>query len=260
MQEVAMKRQNHLFELIVDYQNFRLAFLRAVRGKKPSPSMMLFRKNLDTNLEHLRNSLTTGEYTWGQYRSFTITDPKPRIISSAPFEDRVVHHAIINILEPLFERRMVYHSYACRKDKGTQRAIMYAFRQCKKSPWFLKLDVHKYFDSIDHGVLKTMLASLIKDGRTLLLLSELIDNYHRDTGKGVPIGNLTSQFFANLYLSGLDHYILEELRPHGYTRYMDDVNQSAGLSIGFRVLKRRSPVRASHGRKRRSAYSASMRR
>jgi hypothetical protein len=128
----------------------------------------------------------------------------------------------MNVLEPVLERPMIHHSYACRKGKGTHAAVKYAFNQCKTKPCFLKLDIRKYFDSIDHKVLKTHLRRLIKDTRVLILLDGIIDSYETTTGKGVPIGNLTSQYFANMYLACMDHYILEKLHSSAYCRYMDD--------------------------------------
>ena len=133
-----------------------------------------------------------------------------------------MHHAIMNILEPVLERPLIYNSYACRKGKGTHAAVLYAFDQCKSRPYFVKLDIRKYFDSIDHEILKRQLRRLIKDERVLTLLDGVIDSYETKPGKGVPIGNLTSQFFANMHLAGLDHYILEKLYPAAYCRYMDD--------------------------------------
>jgi len=217
-----MKRQNFLFERIVDYNNIRLAFLKAIRGKRSSPNAVNFCQALDKNLSFLRNRLLTLNCEWGGYKSFLITDPKLRTISTAPFEQRVMHHAVMNILEPVFERPLICHSYACRKGKGTHAAVLYAFGQCKTKPYFLKLDIRKYFDSIDHEILKTQLRGLIKDVRVIALLDGIIESYETMPGKGVPIGNLTSQFFANLYLSYMDHYILEKLRPCSYCRYMDD--------------------------------------
>jgi len=128
----------------------------------------------------------------------------------------------MNVIEPVLDRPMIRHSYACRKGKGTHAAVLYAFRQCKTAPYFLKLDIRKYFDSIDHEILKTQLRRLIKDARVNTLLDGIIDSYETAPGKGVPIGNLTSQFFANMHLAFLDHYILEQLRPCAYCRYMDD--------------------------------------
>jgi hypothetical protein len=219
-----MKRQNHLFEHIVDYQNIRLAFLKAVRGKRASPAVVFFCRNIDKNLLRLRQRLLVEdlEVEWGAYRQFTITDPKQRIISAVPFEDRIIHHAVMNVLEPVFERQFIFHTYACRKGKGTHAAVKFAFSTGKANPYFLKLDMRKYFDSIDHAVLKSQLVRLIKDKKIISLLFGIIDGYCTTEGKGIPIGNLTSQFFANVYLSAMDHFILENLRPQGYARYMDD--------------------------------------
>lgn len=217
-----MKRQGNVFPLIVDYQNLRLAWLKALRGKRKSTAVLLFNRNIDINLDKIKARLESKNPEWGNYRSFTITDPKKRIISAAPFPERVMHHAIMNILEPLFERQLIHHSYACRKGKGTHAAVLYAFHQAKTKGWFLKLDVRKYFDSIEHKILKQQLSRLLKDQKLLNHLSLLIDSYHTLPGKGVPIGNLTSQYFANLYLSSLDHFTLEQLKPTGYVRYMDD--------------------------------------
>jgi len=217
-----MKRQNYLFEQIVDYNNIRLAFLKAVRGNRSSSSVIGYCKQIDSNLDSLRHKLLTLNPGWGNYKSFVITDPKLRTISTAPFEQRIMHHAIMNIFEPVMERQMVYHSYACRKGKGTHAAVLYAFNHCKTKHYFLKLDVRKYFDSIDHEILKKQLRRLIKDTRVMILLDGIIDSYETKPGRGVPIGNLTSQFFANMYLACLDHYVLEKLKPAAYCRYMDD--------------------------------------
>jgi retron-type reverse transcriptase len=223
-----MKRQNNLFESIIDYQNINEAWLKSIKGKRKSTGVLLFSRNVSENLKTIRGRLMSGSPDWGNYRSFVVTDPKKRLISAAPFEQRIMHHAIMNILEPVLERHLIFHSYACRKGKGMHAAVKYAFRLCKARRYFIKLDVRKYFDSIDHETLKRQLYHLIKDDRTISLLYGIIDSYHTlsgtsiQPGKGLPIGNLTSQFFANLYLSCLDHYILEHLKPDGYIRYMDD--------------------------------------
>jgi retron-type reverse transcriptase len=217
-----MKRQNRLFEQIIDYRNIRLAFLKALRGNRNSHSAVKFCKNVEKKLAVVRDKLMSLDCGWGKYRSFLIKDPKLRVISTAPFEQRIMHHAIMNVIEPVLDRPMICHSYACRKGKGTHAAVQYAFGRCKASPFFLKLDIRKYFDSIDHEALKILIRRLIKDTRVLFLLDGVIDSYETAPGKGVPIGNLTSQFFANLYLAGMDHFILEHLRPSAYCRYMDD--------------------------------------
>jgi hypothetical protein len=206
----------------VEYENIRLAFLKAIRGKRSSPAVINFCRNTAGNLAALRDTLCTLSCEWGNYHSFLITDPKPRVISSAPVEQRIMHHAIMNVLYRVFERPMICHSYACRVGKGTHAAVRYAFSQCKSRPYFLKLDIRKYFDSINHEALKTIVQRLIKDSRVMALLHGIIDSYKTGPEKGIPIGNLTSQFFANLYLTGLDHFILETLHPLAYCRYMDD--------------------------------------
>ena len=217
-----MRRQGNLFEQIIAYQNLRLAWLKAIRGKRKNSSVLLFNRNVDINLERIKARLGADNPGWGDYQSFIITDPKIRTITAASFPERVMHHALMNILSPLFERKYIYHSYACRKGKGTHAAVLHTFHAVKAGGYFLKLDVRKYFDSIDHAVLKSLLSDFIKDKKIMRILSLLIDSYHTLPGKGIPIGNLTSQSFANLYLTGLDHYILEHVKPTGYIRYMDD--------------------------------------
>lgn len=222
-----MKRTGFLFEQIIDYHNIRLAFLKAVKGNRSSQSVINFCKNtkknyLAKNLAAVREKLCALNCGWGNYYSFEISDPKRRSISTAPVEQRIMHHAIMNIAAPVFERPLIHHTYACRKGKGTHAAVLYAFNQCKSQNWFLKLDIRKYFDSIDHTILKGQIKKLIKDERVIFLLNGVIESYETNPGKGVPIGNLTSQYFANLYLCALDHFILEKLRPAGFCRYMDD--------------------------------------
>ena len=218
-----MKRYNKLFEQIISWQNFRLAFLKASKGKSRSSEVILFTTKLDENLEVLRRGIANQTYSIGEYRQFKIYDPKERIISVASFKDRVIHHAIINILEPIFEKQFIFHTYACRKGKGTHAAARYVFKKARSNNFFLKLDIKKYFDSIDHTELKRQLIRIIKDKRCLILLFKIIDSYYFQENKGLPIGNLTSQFFANLYLSSLDHFILEQLKSACYARYMDDM-------------------------------------
>ncbi|MBQ3671777.1 MAG: RNA-directed DNA polymerase [Treponema sp.] len=220
-----MKRAKSLFDKITSHENFRLAWLKARKGKTSKKAVKNFSRNLNEKLMELQKRVLCEKPEFSGYVQFKISDPKERIISVVPFADRVIHHAIINVLEDVFERQMVFHTYACRKRKGTHAAAMYAFRKAKTSSFFLKLDVRKYFDSIDHGVLKKQLSRIIKDGRCLSLLFSVIDSYSsaQGGGRGLPIGNLTSQFFANLYLSPLDHLVLEKLHPIGYVRYMDDM-------------------------------------
>ena len=226
-----MKRAKSLFNQIVDYENLRLAWLKARKGKTAKKSVQNFSHNVNENLQIIHDRMIVSPPVLSDYVQFKIFDPKERMISVVPFSDRVIHHAIMNVLEPVFERQFIFHTYACRKGKGTHAAARYAFKCAKSSAYFLKLDVKKYFDSIDHSVLKQLLCRIIKDVRCLELLFCVIDSYKVPFGgelasereKGLPIGNLTSQFFANFYLSLLDHFVLEKLKPKAYVRYMDDI-------------------------------------
>ena len=219
-----MKRTKSLFNQITSYENVRLAWTKARKGKMDKPAVKNFARHVNENLIKIQQNLKSNPPVLSQYTQFKIFDPKERVISVVPFLDRVMHHAIMNVLESVFERQFIYHTYACRKGKGSHRAVQYIFEKAKKHKYFLKLDVKKYFDNIDHEVLKKMLGRIIKDKACLNLLFSLIDSYGNGGGqKGLPIGNLTSQFFANFYLSSLDHFVLENLKPAAYVRYMDDI-------------------------------------
>ena len=212
------------FEKICSITNLKYAFYKASKRKRNSASYLYFRKNQEENLRSIQEELQNLSWHAGEYRQFEITDPKQRIITAAPFEDRIVHHAIVLVLEEFFEKKFIFHTYACRKGKGTHAAIEYARRFCRRGIFFLKLDIKKYFDSIDHDILKAQLRKVTHETKTQILLHRIIDSYDSGTTKkGLPIGNLTSQYFANLYLSGLDHFILEKMKPSGYVRYMDDM-------------------------------------
>lgn len=187
-----------------------------------STQVLHFQSQLDFNLSHIRERLLTDSFEFGDYNYFKVFEPKERIISAAPFEQKVVHHAIINICHPYFERGQIYHNYACRLGKGVKRAINAVKDSARNSYYFLKLDFKKYFDSIDHIILYQMLNRLFKDASLLRLYCKLLDSYHVLPGRGLPIGNLTSQYFANHYLSGMDHHVIEKERPYRYYRYMDD--------------------------------------
>ncbi|MGN0722490.1 MAG: reverse transcriptase/maturase family protein [Treponema sp.] len=215
-----MKRAKSLFNQIISYENVRLAWLKARRHKTSKNVVKNFSKNVNKNLLIVQKNLKSKPAILSSYSQFTIYEPKERLISVVPFIDRVMHHAIMNVLEPVFEKQFIFHTYACRKGKGSHKAIKYAFSKAKNCEYFLKLDVKKYFDNIDHQILKQKLVRIIKDKECLDLLFDIIDSF--STEKGLPIGNLTSQFFANLYLSELDHFVLEKLKPSGYCRYMDD--------------------------------------
>jgi retron-type reverse transcriptase len=218
-----VKRYGNLFEKVVSFENMLAAAKKAFRGKKDKVRTARFYFDMEKELLCLRDELHNKTYTPRPLRKFQIKEPKVREIGASDFRDRVVHHAICNVIEPIFERTFIHHSYACRIGKGTHRAIRQAQFLCRKNQYFLKCDISKYFASIDHDILKEILARKIKDPDLIWLLNTIIDSAGSEgSEKGVPIGSLTSQHFANLYLDRLDHYIKDFLKVKGYLRYMDD--------------------------------------
>ena len=217
-----MARGRGLYGTILEPENLLLAFHKAAKGKSDRPEVVEYRRGLDDNLVSLRAELLSGEISLGPYRFFTVRDPKERTICAAPFRDRVLHHAVMNVTELEFERYSVFDSYACRPGKGLHRAIARAQEFSRRHSWFLKLDVRKYFVSIDHGVLLELLARRFTDRRVVELFGTIVSSYHAGPGKGIPIGNLVSQHLANFYLGALDHMV-EQRRAGGFVRYMDDI-------------------------------------
>ena len=218
-----MKTRHPSFDSVYTLDNLYHAWHKVSLGKSSKSSIIDFYKNLDKNLTLIAHELKNGKYQPGLHNCFLIRDPKERIISAAPVRDRVVQHALMNLCDPVFDRHLIYDSYACRKGKGTHKAVLRAFHFAKSSKYFLKMDVRKYFDSIDHSILKYLLAVLINDKSILNVFNIIIDSDNAVTKKGIPIGNLTSQYFANHYLSGFDHYFKEQLKAKQYIRYMDDI-------------------------------------
>ena len=219
-----MKRAGNLYAKICEPDNLRRAFLKARRGKKQKPDVQDFSKQLPLRLLDIRTQLLDGSFAFGPYHHFVIHEPKERIICVAPFADRVVHHAISNVCESSFEAYQISDSYACRKGKGSYAALDRAKAYSMRYRWYLKLDVRKYFDSISHRCLMSLLQRRFKEDQLLRVLSRIVES-HMSTrsGYGLPIGNLTSQFFANHYLATVDHYVKETLRCRAYIRYMDDM-------------------------------------
>ncbi len=217
------KKASHLIEQIADPDNLRLAFWKARKGKTYSKGVIDYRKNLGKNLVQLRDDILRGAVKVGQYTYFKVYDPKERQICASAFREQVLHHALMNICHDTFERWQISDSYASRKDKGTYAAIDKAKKHAKRYAWYLKLDVRKFFESIEHTVLKKQLAAIIKDPSVLAIFDAIIDSYEAHPNRGVPIGNLTSQYFANHYLCILDHFIKEKLQIKEYIRYMDDM-------------------------------------
>lgn len=218
-----MKRQGQLLDQIADLNNLYEAFYKAQKGKAHNPAVCAYKEQLQANLRTLRLQITSGTVETGNYRSFTIYDPKKRLICATPFPQRVLHHALMNVCHPFFEKQQIGESFASRRGKGTYAALDKAREYNRQYRWFLKLDVRKYFESIDHALLKKQLCRLFKDKDVLLIFYKIIDSYSTGEKKSVPIGNLTSQYFANHYLSVADHYVKEALRMAGYVRYMDDM-------------------------------------
>ncbi len=219
-----MKRYGYLFEQIVSFGNLLLASRKAGLGKKHKHTVADFYFHLETELFELQEELISGTYNLMPYHIFYVFEPKKRKICAAHFRDRVVHHAICNIIEPFFEKSFIYDTYACRKDKGTHRAIKKTQYFTRHNNYFFKGDIRKFFESIDHRILKNLLRKKFKDKKLLTLLDLIIEHpvEGNKPGKGLPIGNLTSQYFANYYLGQLDHFVKNKLSIKGYIRYMDD--------------------------------------
>ena len=215
-------RIRSLKEQILRFDNFQEAFLRASRGKNAERKVVLFREDLNDNLHQIISELDNGTFRFGNYHFFTIYDPKKRVICAADFTERVVFHAIMRICHPYFERHQVYDSYASRIGKGTYAALDRARHFAGKYMYFAKLDIKKYFDSIHHEILFKMLRKMFQDVFLLKCFRSIIDSYNASPGKGVPIGNLTSQYFANHYLTFADRFLLENQKAHAIVRYMDD--------------------------------------
>ena len=235
-----MKRIGGLWESLVSFDNLYLAWRKARRGKANRPAVARFALDLEHNLLRLQQQLIDRSYQPDGYRLFTIYDRKPRNIAAAPFHDRVVHHALMNRVEPVLDRRLYAHSYACRTGKGVHAAVDRYQRWAQRYPYALKLDVSRYFPSIDHQILKSKLRHHIKDKAVLWLFDRIIDSappgnapLNRFPGddlvdlmqhrRGLPIGNLTSQFLGNLYLTELDYFLKQQCGVPAYLRYVDDL-------------------------------------
>jgi RNA-directed DNA polymerase len=234
-----MKRHANLWGQIIDFENLLLAARLAQRGKRFRKNVLAFNYNLERELLKIQTELRNQTYQPGKYRTFQILDPKPRMISAAPYRDRVVHHALCSVIIPLIERSFISDSYANRLGYGTHRALERFTEFARSSRYVLQCDVRRYFPTIDHEILKTILHRKIKCPETLWLINTIIDCSNAqepvldyfpgdslltpvERRKGLPIGNLTSQFFANVYLDGLDHFVKEHLKAAQYLRYVDD--------------------------------------
>ena len=220
-----MKRHGHLFEQVANFGALRAAERRARRGKAERPDVARFVFQLKTNLLALEAELRSGSYRMRPCRTFWIREPKLRRICAAAYRDRVVHHAVCEVLDPVFDRSLIRDTFACRRGQGVHAAVRRVQDLARRWPYALLCDIRRYFETIDHAVLKQLYRRKLKDRALLALLDGIVD--HPLPGpagrKGVPVGNLTSQYFANLYLGELDHLLKDRLRLPGYVRYMDDL-------------------------------------
>ena len=204
--------------------------MKARKCKRYRPDVKNFEKDREENLIRAVEDLENGTYTPGRYQVFKVFEPKERIIMALPFYDRVIQHMIVTYIEPIFEKRFIFHSFACRKDKGVHEASailtkwLYNLEILEgKKVWAIKADIRHYFQSVNHEILKTEIRRYISDRKLLSILDRIIDhNGIYDAGVGIPVGNLTSQLFANVYLNILDQFIKHELGIKYYIRYMDD--------------------------------------
>lgn len=232
----------NLWPRLTSWKHLCWAYQRCRRRKRTKPEAAAFEFNWEAELLRLQRELVAGAYAPGEYRNFYIHEPKRRKISAAPFRDRVVHHAVVGVLEPIYERRFTHDSFACRRGKGTHKAIERAQEYLRRHRFSLKTDIVRFFPNVDHEVLLATVRRSIRDKNVLSLVDQIVasgvgvlaseateelfpgdDLFALARPKGLPIGNLTSQFFANVLLDGIDHFIKEDLRVPGYVRYADDL-------------------------------------
>ena len=223
-------------ESIASLDSLYLAYQKACRGKQRKAEVVRFAALFEENIRSMRRQLLDETIAVGHYRYFKIHDPKERLVCAAPFRERVLHHAIMNICHPYFDRTLIDSTYATRKGKGVYAALDHAKRALAHYRYTVKLDFRKYYDSIDHGILKMRLRRIFKDPALFRLLERIIDSYHVVEGKGLPIGNLTSQYFANLYLLELDHKATEKYKVSAYIRYMDDILMVENDSVDLKHI------------------------
>lgn len=231
-----------LYDQLTSWANLFLAYRRASKGKRGQPAVAAVEHNLEERLIELQEELRSYTYRPGPYSSFYIHEPKRRLISAAPFRDRIIHHALCSVIEPIFERTFVADSYANRRGKGTHRALNHAQELTRRFPYVLQCDVRQFFPSIDHAILHDIVARKITDSGVLWLVDRILeggedvlkeeyemvyfpgdDLFAVNRPRGLPIGNLTSQFWANVYLNPFDHFVKRALRCQGYVRYVDDM-------------------------------------
>jgi len=217
-----VKRHKITLDLIADWQSLSAAAYRAARGKRQRPDVQAFFYQYENSLNTVREALLKGRIPCGYYRSFEIRDPKRRTIRAAPFADRVAHHALMAPLVKPLDDWQVPSSFACRIGKGTHAAVAFAQKQCRRFKWYLKMDVRGYFDHINHARLIDLLCGRLRGEGLFRLIHALLQSYETAPGKGLPIGALSSQHFANLYLTPADRWLIAHPSVSAHCRYMDD--------------------------------------
>jgi|GEM_PF-1122283 len=218
-----MKRSSLGLEPIADWDNLAAAFHCAARGKTTRPEVRTFQADLPNQLAALRRDILAGTGPLGDMRSFRLYDPKPRLIHAPCFRERVLHHAIMAHVGPVLDRSLIADSFACRVGKGALAAIQRVQQQGRRFPWYGQIDIASYFATICHARLGMMLARRFKNPALLALLNRIIAAYHTTPGRGLPIGALPSQHFANAYLGPLDRFVADHPATNGCVRYMDDL-------------------------------------
>ncbi len=220
----------HTYENIISHENLLDAWKEFIRGKKNKKDVEIFQRYLMQNVIYLHNDLSSKKYKHSPYEAFNISDPKPRSIHKASVRDRLLHHAIYRKLYPYFDKQFIHDSYSCRLNKGTHRALKQfknysnkVSRNHTKTTWILKCDVRKFFASIDQEILLLILSKHILDKDVLGLLKTIIQSFNStEKGKGLPLGNLTSQLLVNIYMNEFDQYMKRVLKTKYYIRYADD--------------------------------------
>ena len=216
------KKIANLFDKTFTIENLYEAFLNARKGKRKKIGTLKFEKNLGTELQKLYDELQNGRYRPKPYMQFKVYEPKERVINAPAFRDLVVQHAIYKIIYPIFDKTFIDTSFACRKGGGTHKASLYTQKELRKyesNLYFLKLDIRKFFYSINREILRKLFEKKIKDKRFIDIMCEFT---YMNADKGIPIGNLLSQIYALIYMNPVDHYIKRELKIKSYVRYVDD--------------------------------------
>ncbi len=227
---VSRNKFTHSYDHIISVENLLDAWQEFVKGKRKRPDVQEFGRYLMQNVLNLHHELATGAYQHGGYHHFKISDPKPRDIHKASVRDRLVHHAVYRVLYPFFDQKFISDSYSCRNGKGTHKAVSsfrkYAYQESRnhtKTVWVFKCDIKKFFASIDQKVLIKIVGQCISDKRVLTLIQNIISSFNSGIkGKGLPLGNLTSQLLVNIYMNEFDQFVKHKLKARYYIRYSDD--------------------------------------